>query len=111
MKKTSWKRIGRVGIDSGKILICDPAYIDSSWKFGTEYQGNSKAGNEFSYKGCCNQTIKKGYGTLKNQKGFPFTGTVFTSGLGDGVYDVWARFEDTGKNLGKRIAEVRIILI
>jgi len=24
--------VGRVGVDSGQILICDPCYIDSSWR-------------------------------------------------------------------------------
>lgn len=26
------KVIGEVGVDSGQILVCDPAYIDSQWK-------------------------------------------------------------------------------
>ena len=38
----NWTLIGKVGVDSGQLLITDPCYIDSEWKkepFESQYDG------------------------------------------------------------------------
>ncbi len=151
-----WKLIGRVGVDSGQLMVCDPCYIESQWKqkdvdysnklivvkTGKEikkptgfnglkwsdiYKPLKMAYNkaiekgllketqieetrEFSYDGCCKETINKSYGQLNFEMGHAGAGVVFSSGFGDGCYKVWALFKDY-KDLGKRIKEVKIILI
>jgi len=30
--KTRWEKIGEVGVDSGKLILIDPVYIDKYWK-------------------------------------------------------------------------------
>ena len=49
-------------------------------------------------------------GQLHFEKGHPGVGVVFSSGLGDGVYDVFATIKDV-KGWGERITKVEIILI
>ena len=62
--------------------------------------------NEYSYRGCCDITCSQPYaGGLKFAMGHMGQGVVFSSGYGDGVYEVWGR-----KNAEGRIAEVRILM-
>jgi|SRR3990167_8490199 len=101
-------KMGVVGVDSGQLLITDPSNIDSEWK--KEKFNDKKPRKNFSYNACCEKTLK-GYGGQLNFKlGHPGAGVVFSSGFGDGVYDVIATIKDYGK-FGKRITQVEIILI
>lgn len=60
----------------------------------------------FSYSGACQATTdKQQAGELGNG-----LGVAFSSGYGDGVYGVFARYKDD-PDWGRRIAEVRIVLI
>lgn len=60
--------------------------------------------NDFSYAGCCSQTLKKNMaGQLNYAMGHAGVGVAFASGYGDGVYPVFARRNEEG-----RIVEVRI---
>ena len=65
---------------------------------------------EFSYDGCCKATLNKSYGQLNFELGHAGAGVVFSSGFGDGCYEVWALIKDCG-DYGKRIKEVKIICI
>ena len=57
----------------------------------------------FSYGGCCKATLSnKQHGQLNYKMGHAGAGVVATSGYGDGVYPVYARYEDG------RVAELRI---
>ena len=93
-------KIGEVGVDSGQLIVCDPCYIDSEWK--KEDLEMNKAGgfepakNSFSYPAVCAQTLgPKNYGGQLNYKmGHPGVAVAFSSGLGDGVYPVYAFIED-----------------
>lgn len=69
-----------------------------------------KETGEFSYDGCCKSTIKKSFGQLDFSKGHEGAGVVFTSGFGDGLYNVFATIKDFGE-MGKRITKVEIIMI
>lgn len=103
----TWTRIGFVGVDSGQLLVCDPCYIDGQWK-KNRFQGgvNETETHEFSYDGCCKASLtKKGYGQLNYEKGHAGVGVAFSSGDGDGVYPVYARFVEG------RIAEIKIKMI
>ena len=96
--------IGVVGVDSGQLLIADPCYIDSEWKRGIDFdKGKDK---EFSYGGCCKATVsEEGYGQLNYKRGHVGVGVAFSSGYGDGCYQVWGK-----KNKEGRIIEVKIIM-
>lgn len=102
-KKTSNKfvRIGKVGVDSGQLMVCDPCYIGSEWK-KTEY-GETDDTSEFSYAGICAGTLKQGFTQSNFKMGHAGAGVAFSSGYGDGCYPVYARCNSDG-----RIVEVKI---
>lgn len=97
------KQIGVVGVDSGQVLVCDPCYIDTLWKrdqsFGPAVEPvEPKERQEFSYKGCCTQTLSPAKaGQLIFPLGHAGAGVVVTSGYGDGVYPVFAVYNKQGR--------------
>ena len=96
------KQIGVCGVDSGQILLCDPCYIDSEWK-KEDFDDKKKSKNYFSYNACCKKTLTKNLaGQLNFKLGHAGAGVVVSSGYGDGVYPVYATYEDG------RIKSVRI---
>jgi len=108
MKKDKWIKLGVAGVDSGQLLITDPCYINSEWKKNEDFEKLEQKG-EFSYAGCCNKTLSKEKGGQLNFKmGHAGAGVVFSSGLGDGTYEVWGKVMDI-KDWGERIVEVKII--
>ena len=114
--KDKWVKIGVCGVDSGQVVICDPCYIGSEWK-GSDYDVKEGEGNhpketkEFSYSGCCRATSsKKKGGQLNYTKGHAGVGVAASSGIGDGVYPVYVRYENYGE-WGRRIAEMRIVFL
>jgi len=66
---------------------------------------------EYSYEGCCEATLtEESAGQLNYARGHVGAGVAFSSGYGDGCYEVWARYVDDD-DWGTRIAEVRVIMI
>jgi len=66
----------------------------------------------FSYGACCKvSSLEQMSGQLYYAKDRAGIGVAFSSGFGDGLYNVYARFEDYGDRGGKRVAEVRIVCI
>jgi hypothetical protein len=66
---------------------------------------------EYSYEGCCEATLSdEQAGQLNYALGHAGAGVVFSSGFGDGGYEVWARYVDAGP-WGTRVAEVRVVMI
>ncbi|WPA89680.1 hypothetical protein MTATph1_CDS0193 [Moorella phage MTATph1] len=49
-------------------------------------------------------------GQVNYPLGHPGLGVVFQSGLGDGVYEVWAYYDDI-EGWGERIVKVEVVLI
>lgn len=105
--EAEWEYVGVVGVDSGQLMVCDPCYIESEWQpqvhldFGDAHKG------EFSYDGACNATMsEKRYGQLNYRMGHAGAGVAFSSGWGDGSYEVRIRRTPEG-----RIAEARIVMI
>jgi hypothetical protein len=91
--KQEWQTIGQVCVDSGRVIIGDPCNADDAcreWSSDTIYKLDL---NECARKGIMAHQVANA--------------VIATSGMGDGVYDVEARYEDTGE-WGKRIAEIRI---
>ena len=83
-----WKEIGTVGVDTGEIIIADPANVLSS----REYEELHKKENDAK---------------LPLHIDFKH-GIVSKTGFADGLYHVFAKFGDFG-NIAKRIVEIRII--
>ena len=96
--KTNWKRIGVVGVDSGTLMIADPCYvINDGW-------------NDDDYKKeVCDEPYKL-HQQVKYALGHVGKAVIFRSGLGDGVYEVFAKIEKVGE-WGDRVTEVRIKLL
>lgn len=63
--------------------------------------------HEFSYRGCCKETIASMHGQLNYTLGHPGAGVVFNTGAGDGTYDVYAEIKDV-PGWGKRVTKVWI---
>lgn len=103
--ENQWVQIGVVGVDSGQLLLCDPCYINSQWQ--EEWVSNfDNPPAPFCYSACCKATLSsERYGQLNYDLGHAGVAVAFASGMGDGVYPVYARFD------GGRIAEVKIVML
>lgn len=153
--KEKWIEIGRVGVDSGQLMICDPCYIDSEWE-KEDFESNTdfffifpdgkeekvehcskrwfelidkansgelkleerpndekRARHNFSYNAVSQATLEKRFAQLFYKLGHAGVGVVFRSGWGDGVYPVYAKVKDFGKEGlgGKRVTEIKIVMI
>lgn len=105
--KTHKELLGRFGVDSGQVLIIDPCYL-SSWE-DNEFKEN-KPIHDLSYNGACHTTM--GYGTqggsLHHNRN-PHMAVVSSTGFGDGLYEVWATYQDYGrKEKGEYYSDERI---
>jgi len=90
------KKIGVVGVDSGTLLIGDTCY----WLNDKEYDDAVE-----------NLDIAK---QLKFEKGHDGKGVIFSSGFGDGLYEVFADIRKVkigGHDMGERVCKVVITLI
>ena len=97
-----WKKIGVVGVDSGQLVMTDPAYIESELPKYDELSGLKKS-----------KQVKKTTDQSKQvnfKRGHIGAGVVFRSGFGDGLYNVFADIKKMG-NWEKRVAAVKVELI
>lgn len=86
------RKIGVIGVDSGQIVITDPAYF----KDLPSYEKISKG------------TIARPSVQLKNKRGIKIA-VASRTGLGDGVYPVYAVEGHIGdKRFGKRVKKIII---
>jgi hypothetical protein len=100
-----WTQIGYVAVDSGQLLLCDPAYIDSEWVH-EEQDDFENPRAPFCYSACSKATMsEQRYGQLNFLLGHPGVGVCFASGIGDGLYPVYAKFD------GVRIAEIKVVML
>lgn len=96
-----WKKAGKVGIDSGTLLLADPAYIKKEIPSYDKVVGLTKS----------KQVVKKDKTSqIKFKRGFTGAGVVTSTGFGDGMYDVYVDEVDEGK-YGKRIGAVKVVFI
>jgi hypothetical protein len=104
---TSTQLIGYIAVDSGQVLITDPGYLNG---WGSEGFGEAGVGH-YSYGGACSTTLTdKQAGQLNFAAGHAGAGVVSSTGLGDGMYPVYAHYwEDEA--WGKRISRLEIVFI
>ena len=100
-------KIGEVGVDSASLMITDPCYI-KDFKSG-DYNPEIKKDKSYSVNGACCATDGKNQGgaigiTHKPDKGL---GVVFKTGIGDGVYPVYATLNNI-EMFGERVIKVEI---
>jgi hypothetical protein len=85
--------IGSFCVDSGQAIVGDPCYLDE-WNTneGDEWNLEGKVG-EYSYQGASATTLEN-TGTMELGMA---KAVAFSTGYGDGVYPVWAKFNDEGR--------------
>ncbi len=100
--------VGWVGVDSGQLMVCDPCYITGEFA-SDEFQPdkpNEDDNYPFTYNGACGATLSD---ERAGQLGIA-SAVAFSSGLGDGVYPVYATIVDD-EFWGKRVAKVEILMM
>ncbi len=100
--------VGWVGVDSGQLMVCDPCYITGEFE-SDEFQPdkpNEDGNYPFTYNGACGATLSD---ERAGQLGIA-SAVAFSSGLGDGVYPVYATIVDDDV-WGERIAKVEILMM
>lgn len=92
------KKIGMIGVDTGRIIVADPDYIDEPRQF--PHYGKLPLSKN---------SDKRMFAQLKNKKGIK-TAIISQSGLGDGEYPVYAVIGTVGgdKRYGQRVKKVII---
>lgn len=101
------KQIGKIWVDSGRVLLGDPAYLsDFGQPIGedADLEMDRFKGNAYSYAGSCEAT-KKLHGVLGGTEKHGSMAVAVASGLGDGAYPVFADIVDG------RVVSVRIQFI
>jgi hypothetical protein len=93
------RKVGYVGVDSGQVIITDPAHLhdfesnnfDDSKKSSSGRSRYGKKGEvfEYSYSGCCAATSRGGAGQLTGMRG-----VAVSTGIGDGVYPIYVEYEN-----------------
>ena len=98
-KNVETYEIGKIGVDSGTMMLCDPSYVMGS-------DTKTKEWNEV----CDNLSdMKFGKYIRLNKKNFA-DGVMFETGFGDGSYPVTIDVVDCGKS-GKRVKSATITFI
>jgi len=116
IKKSKWVKVGVVGVDSGTLLLADPAYLQKPAEIPSYDElvglkkskrvvptvGKRKTPKEWTpvMRATASQILyKKGLaGGLKGKKG---AGVVTRTGWGDGLYPVFAEIGKTGDEKGR----------
>ncbi|NCV44855.1 MAG: DUF4241 domain-containing protein [Actinobacteria bacterium] len=93
--------LGSFMVDSGQAMIGDPCYLDEWQAQYEDFNDYPNQKGKYSYLGACEATITNNHGVLAEGRG-----VVFSSGYGDGVYPVYAKFNDEG-----RVAQIVIDFI
>jgi hypothetical protein len=100
--------IGYVGVDSGQLMLCDPCYIGKDFNTDDFNPSNPDDSGKYpmTYNGVCGATLSdKRFGEIGNA-----TAVAFSSGLGDGVYPVYAVIVDDPV-WGRRVASVKVVMM
>ncbi len=90
----TFNQIGVVGVDSGTLIILDPGNIEDNFESWDE--------------GLCDKVIsltdnEKQAGQFNYKRGHAGLAVVFNSGMGDGIYPVYAHY------LGDKITKIEIV--
>jgi hypothetical protein len=91
-KSTEWQQIGEVPVDTGRLVLVDPMNLDDASHREDEVL-DQEAPQSMTYE------------LVTNEHGVAVA-LLFSTGLGDGLYPVEARFEEVAGSV--RIAEIRV---
>lgn len=62
-----------------------------------EVEDRTPSAYPFSYNACCKHTVSpKGHGQLDFSTGIPGVGVAFSTAIGDGLYPVYAKYDEDG---------------
>jgi hypothetical protein len=92
MKTSEMTLIGSFTVDSGQAMVGDPCYLDNWISEYEDFEDWKKSGGQYGYLGACEATLTEGYGELGMGNA-----VVFTTGYGDGLYPVYAEFNEDGR--------------
>jgi hypothetical protein len=98
-ESTEWQRIGEVPVDTGRLVLVDPMNLEDVSHHEDEVFRRLEDSDSDS------DSAFMTYELVANEPGVAVA-LVFSTGLGDGLYPVEARFEEAEGTM--RIAEVRI---
>jgi hypothetical protein len=106
-KESEWTLIGHCGVDSGHLVLVDPCYIMPS-------DTRKLEDDQMDY-GQLHKSLfgKDGIGPESKElvfSGIAGNGVVFSSGIGDGNYPVYAKIVDD-ETFGRRVAEVKVVMM
>lgn len=93
--------IGSFSVDSGQAIVGDPCYLNDWQDKYDNFEEYKNSEGQYGYLGACHATLRNNYGVLGMGKA-----VAFTTGYGDGYYEVFANLNDEG-----RIAQVVIDFI
>ena len=111
--KTKWVKVGVVGVDSGTLLLTDPAYLRYDIPKYDELVGLKKSKRVIPTAGkrktpkewtpvlrsqVSQVLFKKTIGKKEGQRG---AGIITRTGWGDGLYPVYAEIAKTGDEKGR----------
>mgnify|MGYP001572613231 CR=1 FL=1 len=100
MSEPNWKQIGVIGVDAGICWIGDPCYI--LHKEGPAQQELESVLGKDWFEFCAKLGGK--YTQFAYALGHPGLGMVVSTGYGDGVYPVYAKFNTEGRLVGVKVA-------
>lgn len=92
----SWQKVGRVGVDSGTLLVGDPCYF---------LQGKHSETFGKTWIGFCEKISPKVHEEGAVQLG-KHLAVLTTTGVGDGLYDVYVRRDADG-----RVEAVKVVFL
>jgi hypothetical protein len=93
-----WETVGTVGVDTGRLLITDPAYLDL-WGYVSEPGSYSDTGLSDGMTG-------RDSAALTFPTGGEGAGVAVSTGYGDGLYPV-----QVSRTTDGRVAAVRVVFI
>jgi hypothetical protein len=96
-ESTEWQRIGEVPVDTGRLVLVDPMNVDDVSHHEDEMHRRFEDED--------GDSASMTYELLTNEHDVPVA-LVLSTGLGDGVYPVEARFEEAEGPM--RIVEIRV---
>lgn len=105
------KQIGEVGVDTGRVFIGDPAYlvVNEDVNSDLDHQILSKEDGAHDAWAMSNPQDPYTHEAVF-AKGHTGAGVSLSTGLGDGVYPVFATYADT-EGWGRRIVRAEIVFI
>jgi hypothetical protein len=98
-----WVEIGKVGVDSGTLLLADPSYLETELPNYDKLVGLTKSKQ---VKATTDKTSQ-----IKYKRGHVGAGVITSTGFGDGEYPVYAKIGKVkgSEIFGRRVKEVKVV--